>query len=156
MALSNDYDWRPITFQGVTFPATLMAISILEPVLDLEDEDFGSWLWRLTICRGVTKSAPAERCARCAQKAIDLMLEYRQRVLDGIRDRCASDGFDPEATYCDWMAALQRIVELSRACDGECVWSAPSHPRDDRRSPAEVLTALEKARARILDEPQDV
>ena len=124
----NDYDWRPITFQGVTFPATLMAISILEPVLDIADEDVADWLWRLPICCGVTKSAPAERCKRCAQKAIDLMLKRRQRVLDGIRDRLAAHGFDSDATYRDWIMSLQRIVELSRAASGECVWSAPGHP----------------------------
>jgi hypothetical protein len=151
----NDYDWRPITFQGVTFPATLMAISILEPILDLHDEDFGSWLWRLTICRGVTKSAPAERCIRCAEKGIDLLLEHRQRVLDGIRDRCGSDGFDPEKTYRDWLVSLQCIVELSRESEGECAWSAPSHPRDDPQSAAKALAALDRARARTLNETEN-
>jgi hypothetical protein len=146
----NDSDWRPITFQGVTFPPTLMAISVLEPILDLNDEEFGSWLWRFTICRGVTKSAPADRCARCAQKAIDLMLEHRQRILDGIRARCGPLGFDPEQTYCDWITSLHRIVELSRASGDECVWSAPSHPHDDPQSAAKILAALELARARPL------
>jgi hypothetical protein len=154
MALS-DYDWRPITFQGVTLPATLMAASTLESVLALDDEDFGSWLWRLTICRGVTNHAPAERCARCAQRAADLMLEHRQRVLDGIRDCLGSHGFDPQDTYSDWIAAFQRIVELSRASDGECVWSAPSHPRDTGRSQPEALAFLERARAHFSDETQD-
>ena len=154
MAL-NDYDWRPITFQAVTFPATLMAASTLEPVPDIQDEDFGSWLWSLTICRGVTKSAPAERCARCAQKAVDIMLEHRQSVLDGIRDHLASHGFDPETTYRDWIAAFQRIVELSKASDGECFWSAPSHERDDPSKAGRLLKALENERARILDETQD-
>src|SRR4051812_36966122 len=130
MAL-DDYKWRPITFQGVTFPATLMAAATLESSLDIQDEDFGSWLLRLTICRGVTKSAPAERCARCAQKAVDLMLEHRQRVIDDIRDCLVPHGFDPDATYRDWIAAFQRIVELSRASDSECFWSAPSHDKDD-------------------------
>ena len=37
----DDYDFRPITFQGVTFPATLMGIDILEPMLDIQDE--GLW-----------------------------------------------------------------------------------------------------------------
>jgi hypothetical protein len=84
MAL-NDYDWRPITFQGVTFPTTLMAISVLEPILIIIDEELADWLWRLPICCGSKKSAPAERCARCAKKAVNLMLEQRQCILDGIR-----------------------------------------------------------------------
>jgi len=154
MAL-NEYDWRPITFQGETFPATLMAISILGPVLDIADEDLADWLWRLPICCGVKKSTPAERCARCAQKAADLMLEQRQRVLGGIRERLASHGFDAEGTYKDWIAALQRIVELSRASNDECVWSAPAHAKDRMRSAGDwkrFMEALERERARLLDE----
>jgi hypothetical protein len=153
--LINDYDFRPNTFQGETFPATLMAISILEPVLDIADEDLGDWLWRLPICCGVKKTAPAERCARCAQKAADLMLEQRQQVLAGIRERLASQGFDAEATYKDWIVALQRIAELSRASNGDCVWSAPAHAKDPMRSAGDwkrFMEALERARARLLDE----
>jgi len=153
MAL-NDYDWRPITFQGVALPATLMGVSTLMD-LDINDEDFDSWLLRLTTCRGVTKSAPAEQCARCAQKAIDLMLEDRARVLDVIRDCLASHGFDPEATYRDWITAFQRIVELSEGSDDECFWSAPSHERDDPNAAEKLLAALESERARILDETQN-
>lgn len=134
----NDYDFRPITFQGVTFPATLMGIDILEPVLGIDDEDLGDWLWRLPICCGFPKRTPAERCARCARLAADLMLEQRQRVLGGIRDRLGSHGFDPETTYRDWLLALQRIAELSATTEGECVWSAPSHLRDTLKSGADV------------------
>jgi len=144
----DDYNFRPITFQGVTFPATLMGVSILEPVLGITDEDLGSWLWRLTICCGVTKSAPAERCARCAQRAADLMLEQRQRVLDGIRDRLMRHGLDAETTYRDWLLALQRIVELSEAASGDCSWSAPIHPNDSCQTGADVerfLSALDRA-----------
>jgi len=36
------YDWRPITFQGVTFPATLMGISVLDSVLRIADEELGN------------------------------------------------------------------------------------------------------------------
>ena len=73
----DDYEFRPITFQGVTFPATLMGISVLEPALGIEDEDLGDWLWRLPLCCGFPKQAAAERCARCARKAADIMLEHR-------------------------------------------------------------------------------
>jgi len=139
----NDYLFRPITFQGVTFPATLMGISILEPVLSIGDEDLGDWLWRLPLCCGVSKRMAAERCCRCARQAADLMLEHRNRVLEGIRERLGPYGFEAEATYRDWLLALQRIAELSAATEGECVWSAPSHPRDGLRSEAEVLQFLE-------------
>jgi hypothetical protein len=145
----DEYQFRPITFQGVTFPATLMAIDILEPALGITDEDLGDWLWRLPLCCGVTKRAPAERCARCARRATDLMLDQRERVLDGIRDRLVSHGFDPESTYRDWIFALQRIVQLSMAVSGDCSWSAPMHPRDALRTRADVdrlMEALERTR----------
>src|SRR4026207_1251479 len=104
----DDYEFRPITFQGVTFPATLMGISVLDSVLGTMDEDLGEWLWRLPICRGFPKHAVADRCARSARQAADLLLEQRQLVLDDIRDRLAPHGFDPETTYRDWLVALQR------------------------------------------------
>jgi hypothetical protein len=108
-----------------------MGISILEPVLGIEDEDLTGWLLRLTACSGITKDSPAERCARCAERLLDLMLEQRQRVVDGIRDRLISHGFDAEDTYRDWIMALQQIIKLSEATDGDCSWSAPALPDDE-------------------------
>ena len=139
----DDHDFRPITFQGVTFPATLMGISILETVLGLPDGELAEWLWRLPICCGISKQAPAELCARCARQAADLLLEQRQQVLDGIQDRLAEHGFDPATTYRGWLLALQRIAELSEATSGECVWSAPLHPRDRLRSAADAHHLLD-------------
>jgi hypothetical protein len=133
MPLDN-YHFRPITFQGTNFPPTLMAISILEAVLEIANNELGEWLWRFPICCGFPKTAPADQCARCAREAADLMLEQRQRVLDGIRDRLASHGFDPQITYSDWLLALQRIAELSKTAGDECSWSAPTHPRDALKS----------------------
>jgi hypothetical protein len=144
----DDYNFRPITFQGVTFPATLMGISVFLSMFDIPEEDFlGDWIWRLSNCRGVSKRAPAERCAECARRTADLMLENRQKILDHIRENLASYGLDPEETYRDWLLALQKIAELSAIADGECVWSAPLHPRDPYKTPAEV----ERAAKRFLD-----
>jgi hypothetical protein len=146
----NPNDWRPITFQGVTFPPTLMAASVLEPVLEIEDEEIGAWLWRLTTCRGVTKGSPAEICSRCAQRILDLMLEQRERVLDGIREHLSPLGFVAEETYRDWILAFQQIVMLSNAANGDCTWSAPSHPDDRVKSAADAERFL-----RILDNMTD-
>ncbi len=71
------------------------------------------------------------------------MLEHRQRVLDGICDRLASHGFEPEETYRDWLLALQRIAELSAVTGGECVWYAPSHPRDSLKSEADCYRFID-------------
>jgi hypothetical protein len=128
-----------------------MGISILEPVLGIADEDLCEWLWRLPICCGVTRSASAARCARCAQRAADLMLEHRHRVIDGIRIRLTSHGFDAERTYRDWIVSLQQIVELSSAASGDCCWSAPTHPMDRYKTAADfkgLSLALERAIAK--------
>ena len=151
--MPNDFDYRPITFQGETFPVSLMAISILAPVLGLPHDELGEWLWRLPICGGVQKSASAERCVRCARQAADLMLEHRQRVIEGIRERMEPDGFDPETTYREWLLALQRIVDLSRAATGDCSWSAPMHANDKCKTAADakrLMDALERVRAKFL------
>ena len=139
----DNYEWRPITVQGVTFPATVMGISVLGAVLRTADEELGNWLWRLRVCCGFTKSAPAEQCARCARQAAALMLDHRAQVLDGIRENLSEYGFDPETTYRDWLLALQRIAELSAAAEGDCHWSAPVHPRDTFKSEDDVLHFLD-------------
>ena len=126
----SGHDWRPITFEGVVLPPSLMGISILEPLLDIEEEELADWLWRLPICKGVTKSAPAARCARCAEQALDLMLEHRLLVLAGIAERLALHHVDPETTFLEWISALVRIVELSRKAKGQCHWSSPVHASD--------------------------
>lgn len=154
MAL-NDYDYRPITFEGEVFPPTLMGIAILERVLGIKDEELADWLWRLPICCGVTQRAPADRCVRCAQRTVELMLENRERVWEGIRARLVPEGFDVNGTFSDWIASLQRIAELSAASDGECVWSAPAHDKDSFRSAKDVhrlFDAIEREQARSRHE----
>jgi len=161
MAL-NEQDFRPITFQGVTFPATLMGIDILMYLAGEhfgEDSELAEWLLRLCVCRGVTKGAPAERCARCAQQTIDLMLEHRQRVLDDIQKCLAPHGFEVETTYRDWILALQRIVEISAATEGDCSWSASLHKNDPWQNPHEdakaFLRIVEGYRDNLLEDERN-
>jgi hypothetical protein len=147
----NDSAFRPITFQGITFPATLMGVSILEPVLGIKDHEFIDWVWGLCVCCGRERSAPAEFCARLAQRTVDLMLEHRQQVLDGIRERLGPHGFDADATFQDWILAFQRIQSLSAGVEGNCVWSAPSHPKDMKPADWKRLgSALDRAREQFL------
>lgn len=151
MAL-DDYEFRPITFQGVKFPATLMGVSILEPVLDIRDQEFIDWVWGLPICCGRERRASAKFCAHWAQKTVDLMLEHRERILDGIRERLGPHGFDANTTFRDWIMAFQHIASLSAGVEGDCVWSAPSHPKDMKPADWRRLdSALERARAQFLE-----
>jgi hypothetical protein len=125
----DDFNWRPITFQGIVFPPTVMAISTLDSILEMDDQ-LGEWLWRFPICCGITKSAPADRCEQFARQLVDLMLQHPERVLAGIHSELGEFGFDADATYHAWLAALRQIESLSRLATNECRWSAPSHPRD--------------------------
>ena len=71
------------------------------------------------------------------------MLEQRPRVLEGIRERLSEHAFDPETTYRDWVLALRRIVELSKATVGECEWSAPGHDRDELQAEADFQRVID-------------
>jgi hypothetical protein len=147
----NDREFRPITFQGITFPATLMGVSILEQVLGIKDHEFIDWVWGLRVCCGRERSAPAEFCARLAQRTIDLMLDHRQQVLDGIHERLGPHGFEAGTTFRDWLLAFERIQSLSAELEGDCVWSAPTHPEDMKSADWKRLdSALDRAREQFL------
>jgi hypothetical protein len=147
----DDREFRPITFQGITFPATLMGVSILEPVLGIKDHEFIDWVWGLRVCCGRERNAPAELCARMAERTVNLMLEHRRQVLDGIRERLGPHGFDADITFQDWIQAFQRIQSLSAGVEGDCVWSAPSHPKDLKPADFQRLnSALDRAREQFL------
>jgi hypothetical protein len=139
----NNQHWRPITFQGMTFPASLMGISILAPILDTTDPELAEWLWCFPVCCGLGQNAPAQVCARCACRCVDLMTENRQQVLDAIRNRLSTCGFDPECTYREWMSALERIADISANVVGDCSWFAPLHPGDPRQSAADMQRFVE-------------
>ena len=152
----DEYDYRPITFEGVEFPATLMAVDLISfsKLCSTEDE-LGEWLWRLPICCGVTKSAPAEKCSRLAQKALDLISKNRKYVLGLIDERLVEFGFDPEQTYTDWVTSLIQIIDLSKNTEEECVWSAPSHPNDPYQTKDDfhsLLMGLHNTHIKALEE----
>lgn len=133
-----------------------MGVSILQPVLGVKDNEFIDWVWGLRNCSGIEKSAPAEFCVRYARRTIDLMLENRQQVLDGIRDRLGPHGFDAETTFKDWVMAFQRIGTLSESVEGDCVWSAPSHPEDMKAADWQrLMLALEREKKKLNETGSD-
>lgn len=127
----DEYEWREITFEGETFPATSMGISIVEPAMDLPETDLGSWLWSLSICKGSTKSSSRDECMQHSGDALNIFLERRSELLAAISERPSPFGFSPEETDRDWVLSMQRIHELSKGTIDTCSWSAPSHHRDD-------------------------
>jgi hypothetical protein len=136
MAL-DDKDWRPITFEGITFPPTVMGISILTVIPSAQPE-MCDWLWSLRICCGVTKSADADLCYRASSLALELIKKERQVVLAEIEKRLGPHGFDPNTTLDDWVAALQSVNDISQSADHPCEWSAPIHPSDPIQNAADA------------------
>lgn len=147
----NEEDWRPITFEGHELPASLMGIDTLEGILEFDDENLGSWLFRLCVCKGGTKSAGTRRCRRNAKKAIRLIVENEGCVKAGIRERLGPHGFDPEVTFSEWLASLELIRDNSRSLFGKCYWSAPLH-KNDRYQTKEDVEKLVKNLNDLRDE----
>ena len=103
-----------------------MAIGLLSSLLGPKDRDLQQWLAAFVDCRGVTKSAHSLECFQFATRARDLALEHRDTLLAAITRELASEGFEPVATYRDWMNALQLIIEISARIEDDCEWRAPS------------------------------
>ena len=125
-----DYDFRPITFEGVQLAPSVMGISVLEPIIDEMNDRTGEWIWRLPICCGVTKSAGARLCYEASTDALNLMLEHRALVLIEIAERFPDAPFSAEQAYEEWATALASIQKVSAGREDTCEWSAPSHSDD--------------------------
>ena len=150
----DSYDWRPITFQGETFPPSFMGVSILVEILPVSDEVV-DWLWSLRICCGREQNASAATCARFSGIVGEQLLTHREQVIEGIQDRLGSHGFEAGSAYDDWVTCFGRIADLSAKSKGECVWSAPTHPNDPFASEAgkkKQLDLMDRARERYLAE----
>lgn len=137
----NEEDWRPITFEGHELPASLMGIDTLEKILEFDDEDLGSLLFRLCVCKGVTKSAGMRRCHKNSKKALRLIKENEDAVKAGIRERLGPHGFDAEQTVADWISSLEVIRNNSRKFFGKCYWSAPLHKNDRYQTKEDIDVA---------------
>ena len=122
----NPAHWRPILFEGAELRPTVMAMGLLSSVLGSKDHDLQQWLADFVDCRGVTKSARSLECFQFSTRARDLALELRDPLLAAIKRELASEGFEPVATYRDWMNALQQIIEISARTEDDCEWRAPS------------------------------
>ena len=138
----NEENWRPITFEGHELPASLMGIDNLEKILEFDDEDLGSFLFRLCVCKGVIKSAGARRCYKTSKKAISLINENLEEVKAGIQERLGPHGFDAERTVADWISSLEVIRDNSRKIFGKCYWSAPLHKNDRYQTKEDVENLL--------------
>jgi hypothetical protein len=152
-------DWRPITFEGVTFPPTLMGISVLASIFGsvaAEDEELGGWLHSLRMCCGVSRRAPAVVCHGCATRARALMLEHRAEVVAGITRQLGPHGWDADATFRAWLAAMERIAELAAIAEGDCTWSAPGHASDPLGTPEKQAKFLRSLEAQISNAAEPV
>ena len=71
---------RTILFERVELPGTAFAIDHLgaEPEMS---EEASVWLWRFTICVGVTNRDSAANVIRFAGEALDVATRHRERLL---------------------------------------------------------------------------
>jgi hypothetical protein len=145
-------EWRPITFEGTTFPPTLMGISVLGSILPEEDDELEDWLRAIRHCSGVTKRATAEQCRACADRAMHRMTEHREAVLAGIEERLGPHGFDATTTFRDWMDALRRIAEIAGGSRSACEWSAPGYASDPLGTPEKRQRFLDSLLGKKPDE----
>ena len=138
-----DYDFRPITFEGIQLEPSVMGISVLEPIIDEMDDRTAEWIWRLPICCGVTKSVDASLCHEASTDALNLMLEHRAVVISEIAARFPDAPFSAEQAYEEWATALTSIQRVSADREDSCEWSAPSHPDDPIQTAKDAERVLE-------------
>ena len=124
MTLSSGNEaWRPIRFEGVELPPSLMAISILILVDDFTEKT-GDWIWKLPHCQGVRKSGSSRWCRDSAREIMKYLMENRGDVLAMIRERLQPHGLEPEQTFEEWMESLLKIAVIAEGMEGYCHWIA--------------------------------
>ncbi len=122
MKTANRHPWaRPIVFEGVELPGTVFAIDHLckEPEIS---EEASAWLWRFTICAGVTNRDSAENVIRFAGEALDVATRFRERLLQEVPARF--DGpFDAQVID-EWVYSLRTMIDMARS-RRQCSWTSP-------------------------------
>jgi hypothetical protein len=133
----NTQEWPAIEFQSELLPQSLSAIHIL---IDLPlSERTLDWIWKLPHCKEVWKSGEADWCIASATEITDYFLDHKDEIVEEIRDRLGPHEFDGDATFNEWVTALDRIRILAESADSECHWIA-----------GEPTERAEEARRRIL------
>ncbi len=128
----NSYHYRPITFENHTFHPSVMGIDVLEYAISLSAET-ADWIWRFPICCGVTNAVPAELCHSATHELLLLIPEHFDDIRKVIEERIESDlSYQEISRY--WIDALEYIHKTSDNSEGDCYWSAPSHPDDKIQS----------------------
>lgn len=135
-------DWRSIRFEGVDLPQSLMGISILIYIEDFAERT-GDWIWKLPHCKGVEKSGSAQWCHESASEIIDYMIEHRQGILTMIEEGLAPNGFDPVATFSEWISSLMTIREIASKKESDCHWTAGDPSPDAARKAGQLLRYLD-------------
>ena len=112
---------RSISFEGTELPPTTIAIDHLGKAPDIS-EAASRWLWRFTICVGVTKRDTSANVIRYATEALDVATRSRERLLQTIPAHF--DGPFDAAVLDEWADALRTIIRIARDRH-HCSWTAP-------------------------------
>jgi hypothetical protein len=122
MKTANRHPWaRPIIFEGVELPGTAFAIDHLGKEPEMSQEA-SAWLWRFTICAGVTNQDSADNVIRFASEALDVAMRFRERLLREVPARFEGP-FDSQVID-EWVYTLRTIIEISRT-QRQCSWTSP-------------------------------
>lgn len=84
-------------------------------------EEASIWLWRFTVCVGITKSDTSENVIRFAGEALEIAQRFRARLLREIPARF--DGLFDAKVHGDWVYSLSTMIEIARRRD-RCSWTA--------------------------------
>jgi hypothetical protein len=121
MTTASRHRWaRPIIFEGIELPGTALAIDHLgkEPEVS---EEASAWLWRFTICVGVTNRDSVENVIRFAGEALDVATRHRERLLRDIPARF--DGPFDAGVLDEWVSALRTMIDVARRRE-QCSWTS--------------------------------
>ena len=135
-------EWPAIKFQGELLPQSLSAIHIL--IYQPLSERTLDWIWKLPHCKEVWKTGEADWCIESAREISDRLLDGKHEIIEEIRDRLGSDGFDGEATVGEWLTALDRIRILAEATTGDCRWIAGEPTERAEETRRGILAYLNK------------
>ena len=117
-------DWeRTIFFEGVALPRTAIAIDHLAFYDNLPEmsEATAEWLWRFTICVGVSRSDTSENILLHVTESRDLLYMFRDRLLKSV-PKHYDNTFKPSVLD-SWLFALQTMVDVAQS-HTHCSWVA--------------------------------
>ncbi len=115
------YEWEsPIYFEGIALPGVTIAIDhINESNIPDLSPNTAKWLWRFTICSGVTNKDNSQNIIKCANEALISIRTHRNHLMRVLPAKW--DGKFDESVIDEWEFALVKIIEVASGREF-CEW----------------------------------